>query len=153
MFGTMTPWGVRTARPFGQFDFELPAWVDRMLGPDDAWWPTKEMFVPRADMIETAGRYEVTVELPGMKAEDVDVEFQDGRLVIHGVKREEKEETDGKEKTLHRVERRYGEFRRVLPMPGPVDEGMVTARFQNGILTVAVPKAEAVLAKKIEIKT
>jgi HSP20 family protein len=149
MFRTMTPWGARAARPMGQFEFELPAWVDRMLAPDDAWWATKDGFIPRTDVIETAGRYDVTVELPGLKPEDVQVEFQEGHLVIHGTKKEEKEKQD---QTFHRVERRYGEFRRVLPMPGPVDEGMVTAQFKDGVLIVAVPKAEAAIARKIEVK-
>lgn len=148
MFTQLTPWAARTARP-GQFEFELPAWVDRMFAPEDAWWPNREAFIPRTDLIETAGRYEVTVELPGMKPEDVQVEFQEGHLVIHGTKREEKEEKD---KTFHRVERRFGEFRRVVPMPGPVNEGMVTARYENGVLRVAVPKTDAVIPKKIEVK-
>jgi HSP20 family protein len=120
-----------------------------MFGPEEAWWPVAEGFAPRTDLIETAGRYEVTVELPGMKAEDVTVEFEDGRLVIHGEKQEEQEV---KEKKYHRVERRFGEFRRVLPMPGPVNEALVTARFADGVLTVAVPKADAAVARKIEIK-
>jgi HSP20 family protein len=120
-----------------------------MFGPEEAWWPANEAFAPRTDLIETAGRYEVTVELPGMKAEDVTVEFDEGRLVIQGHKQEEK---DMKEKKFHRVERRFGEFRRVLPMPGPVNETLVTARFADGVLTVAVPKAETAMARKIEIK-
>lgn len=148
MFATLTPRTARTARP-GQFEIGLPAWVDRMFGPEEAWWPVTEAFVPRTDLIETAGRYEVTVELPGMKAEDVTVEFEEGRLVIQGHKQEEKEV---KEKKYHRIERRFGEFRRVLPMPGPVNETLVAARFADGVLTVAVPKAETAMARKIEIK-
>jgi HSP20 family protein len=148
MLRTLTPWSPRAARSLGPIEFELPAFLDRMFGADEMW-PQQDVFVPRTDVVETAGRYDVSVELPGMKPEDVQVEFQNGHLVIHGQKQEETEE---KERSFHRVERRFGAFRRVLPMPGPVNEGQVTAQFKDGVLTVAVPKAEASIAKKIEIK-
>lgn len=147
MFTTLTPWGARTARPMTTF--ELPAWVDRMMGPDDEWWPMKDAFLPKADLVETAGRYDVTVELPGLKPADVKVEIENGNLIVHGKKEEEKKEEG---KTFHRVERRFGEFRRVLPLPGPVNEEMVTAQFKDGLLQIAVPKAETVRTKRIEVK-
>jgi len=123
--------------------------MDRMFGPEEEWLPMKDAFLPTTDIVETAGRYDITVELPGMKPEDVQVEIDQGRLMIHGAKQEERKEAD---KTYHRVERRFGQFRRVLPLPGPVDEGLVTARFENGVLRIAVPKAETARAKRIEVK-
>lgn len=149
MFATLTPWGPRAVRPGNTLEFELPTIFDKMFGAEEAWWPHKDGFLPQTDIIETAGRYEVTVELPGMKTEDVHVEVQEGKLLIYGVKQDQKEE---KGKTFHRVERRYGEFRRLLPLPGPVDEGMVTAQFKDGVLTVAVPKLETARTKTIEVK-
>lgn len=148
MFTTLTPWGTRTARPTNMF--ELPAWVDRMMGPEDDWWPVKEGgFLPKADLVETAGRYDVTIELPGLQPADVKVEIENGNLIVHGTKQEEKKEEG---KTFHRTERRFGEFRRMLPLPGPVNEEMVTAQFKDGLLRIAVPKAETVRAKRIEVK-
>jgi HSP20 family protein len=147
MFGTMTPWGTRKAWPLTAF--MLPDVMDRLMKMDDQWWPTKEDFAPEADVIETAGRYDVKVELPGMKPEDVKVEIEEGHLIIQGTKQEEKKEEG---KTFHRVERRFGEFRRVLPLPGAVNDEQVTAQFKDGVLTVAIPKAEGATAKRIEVK-
>ena len=93
---------------------------------------------------------EITVELPGMKPEDVKVEVLEGRLMIHGEKKEEKEVTD---KTFHRVERRYGEFRRTLPLPTTIDAEKVVAEFKDGVLKVTVPKVPAAQPKNIEVKT
>jgi HSP20 family protein len=139
----MTPWTAR-GRPLA----DLPVWLDRMFGEDE--WFAKEAFVPVADVIETAGRFDVTLELPGLKPEDVQVEIEQGQLVIHGVKRDEKEE---KGQTFHRVERRFGEFRRRLPLPGGVDEGQVLARYQDGVLRITLPKTATAQKKAIEIKT
>jgi HSP20 family protein len=146
MFGTMTPWGTRKGWPLTAF--ALPTLMDRMMKPEEEW-PMMEAFAPEADVIETAGRYDVKIELPGMKPEDVQVEIVKDHLIVHGRKQEEKKEEG---KTFHRMERRYGEFRRVLPLPGAVNAEQVTAQFKEGVLTVAVPKAEGALAKKIEIK-
>ena len=150
MFATLTPWGPRAIRPGNTLEFELPTIFDKMFGAEEEWWPHKDGFLPRTDVIETAGRYDVTVELPGMKPEEVQVEVQEGKLLIHGVKKDQNEE---KGKTFHRVERRFGEFRRVLPLPGPVNEAQVTAQFKDGVLTVAVPKATTAATKRIEVKS
>jgi HSP20 family protein len=107
-------------------------------------------FVPRTNFAETEGEYEVTVDLPGLKPEEVTVEVKDGNLWISGKREEEKEE---KGKTYHRVERRYGEFRRVLTLPGPVDREKVVAKFENGVLRIAVPKKEEAKPKRIEVTT
>jgi HSP20 family protein len=138
----MTPWATR-----GRAFPDLPLWLDRMFGDDEGF--AKEAFVPAADVIETAGRFDVTLELPGLKPEDVDVEIEQGQLMIHGVKRDEKEE---KGQTFHRIERRTGEFRRHLPLPGGVDEANVMARFDNGVLRITLPKTETAKKKAIEIK-
>lgn len=147
MFRTLTPWTARAPR--GGIDFELPAWMDRVFRLDEDWWPDRGAFVPRTDMTETPTAIEITAELPGMKPEDVKVELQDGRLTIHGEKREEKEEKDT---TFHRVERRFGEFRRVLDLPRAVEEDKITAEFKDGLLKVVVPKTAEAQPRHIEVK-
>ena len=91
----------------------------------------------------------MTVELPGIKPEDVRVELRNGELWITGEKKEEKEE---KGKTYHRIERHYGEFRRTFAVPAVVKESQVDAQFKDGVLRITLPKAEQVLPKKIEVK-
>jgi HSP20 family protein len=100
-------------------------------------------------MTESEKAVEVTVELPGLKPEEVKVELREGMLWITGEKKEEKEE---KGKTFHRIERRAGAFRRVFELPMKVEEGKVEAKFNEGVLKITLPKVEEVAPKKIEIK-
>lgn len=148
MFRTLTPWAARSARPLGKFEMELPAWIDRMFGPEDEWWTNGENFVPRIDVMETPQAMEISVELPGMKPEDVKVEVLEGRLLISGEKKEEHEVHD---KTFHRVERRYGEFRRVVPLAASIDAEKITADYKEGVLHVNVPKIPAAQPKAITV--
>ncbi len=91
-----------------------------------------------------------TIDLPGLKPEEVKVEFKSGALWVTGERKEEKEEKDN---TYHRFERSYGEFRRVLPLPSEVKEEAIEAKFTDGVLKVSVPKAEEVKSKHIEVKS
>lgn len=144
----MTPWTTRVPRLF-DFEAEWPKWMTEVLGPEAGVFGRDGKFLPEANMMETEKAVEVTVELPGMKPEEVKVEFKDGALWVTGEKREEKEE---KGKTFHRIERRTGQFRRVFAMPTGIEEGKIGAKFDGGVLTITLPKAEQAVPKKIEIK-
>jgi HSP20 family protein len=106
--------------------------------------------MPRTDVAESDVAYEVMVELPGMKPEDFHVEVRDGSLWISGEKKEEEEE---KGKTFHRVERRCGEFQRVIPLGGHIDEKAIEATYKEGVLKITVPKTEEAKTKRIEVKS
>ena len=108
------------------------------------------VFAPSVNFAETENGYEVSVELPGMKPEDVHVEFKDGHLWITG---ERKQESEEKGKKYHRIERRYGSFRRVIAIGNEVDAEKVDATYKDGVLTVDVPKVAAAQPKRIQIKT
>jgi HSP20 family protein len=126
--------------------------MEDLFGPfaeNGEWMPRSGYFVPRADVVETENEFDVTVDLPGMKPEDVKVEVKNGDLWITGKRAEEKED---KGATYHRVERRYGEFRRVLALPATIDRDKVAAKYDNGVLNVTVPKMEKAKAKHIEVK-
>jgi HSP20 family protein len=144
----MVPWTRRLPRPLENFENEFAGMMERFFGPEEGF-NGLEKFAPRSNLAETENGFEVTVELPGMKAEEFNVEFKNGELWITGEKKEEKEE---KGKTWHRVERHYGEFRRIFALPAPVNEEKVVAEYKEGVLRVTVPKAEAVKPKKIEVK-
>jgi HSP20 family protein len=90
------------------------------------------------------------VDLPGLKPKQVTVEFKDGALWITGERKEEKEEKD---KTYHRIERSYGEFRRVLPLSSAVKDDEIEAKFTDGVLKVLVPKTEEAKTRRIEVKS
>jgi HSP20 family protein len=105
-------------------------------------------FVPEANVLETEKAVEVTLDLPGMKPEDVRLEVREGRLCVSGEKREEKEE---KGKTFHRIERRSGAFLRAIPLPAVVDDTKADAKFVEGVLKVTLPKTAEAMPKAIPI--
>lgn len=103
------------------------------------------------DVTESDKAYEITADLPGMAEKDIEVKLANGSLIIKGEKEEEKEE---KEKDYHLHERRFGSFERRFQVPEGVEADKVEASFQNGVLTVTLPKtAQAQKAKKkIDVK-
>ncbi|MCA9119117.1 MAG: Hsp20/alpha crystallin family protein [Planctomycetaceae bacterium] len=145
---SLRPTGDRFTGMFGQLEQEMRDLMENFWGDGGQLATTN--FVPSVDVVENEKEFEVTVDLPGLKPEEVKVEFQDGALWITGERKEEKEE---KEKTYHRIERSYGEFRRVLPLGSMVKEGEIEAKFTNGVLKVSVPKSEEVRTKRIEVKS
>jgi HSP20 family protein len=97
-------------------------------------------FTPRVNMTEREKEIEVTAELPGMSEEDIDIALARDVLTIKG---EKKQETEDKGDNYYRMERSYGKFSRVIPLPdGVVDNENVDATFKNGFLTITLPKLE-----------
>ena len=156
MLRSLVPWRERSLLPttdrftgvFDQMEREMRDLMEGFWG--NGGQLSTLSFVPSVDLVEKEGEFEVTVDLPGLKPEEVKVEFHNGALWITGERKEEKEEKD---RTYHRVERSYGEFRRVLPLPSSVMEDKIEAKFTDGVLKVLVPKAEDVKSKRIEVKS
>jgi HSP20 family protein len=100
-------------------------------------------WMPIVDVAEMPEELVMTAELPGLTAKDVNVRVENGVLMLYGEKKETKEEADEK-RHYHLFERFYGEFRRTFTLPRAVNPDKVTATFENGVLTVHIPKtAEA----------
>jgi HSP20 family protein len=148
MTRTLTPFATRLPRLL-DFETDFPKWMAEVFGPEAGMFGREGKFLPEANIMETDKAVEVTVELPGMKPEEVKLEIKDGTLLVTGEKKEEKEE---KGKTFHRVERRAGMFRRALALPVEVMEEKVDAKFVEGVLKITLPKAEKAAPKRIEIK-
>jgi HSP20 family protein len=116
--------------------------LDRLFeSPLRAW-------TPALDVQEDKDNYSVSVELPGLKREDIQVTLNDGALVISGERHGEKAE-EGVE--IHRQERFYGKFQRALTLPAPVAAEKVKAQYKDGILTVTLPKTEEAKPKQIDV--
>jgi len=105
---------------------------------------------PLADFAETDHAYEVSLDLPGLQPDELDVQFHDGQLSISGV-RKQAEKEDGK--TFHRMERNHRDFRRVISLDNEVDADNIKARYEHGVLTVTAPKVAAIQPKKIAVTT
>ena len=101
------------------------------------------------DMYETNDAIVVKSAIPGTKPEDLDISITSDTLTIKG---ETKFEEELKEEHFIRQERRYGSFCRSLTIPMPVVAGKAEAEFENGILTLTLPKAEEVKPKAIKVK-
>jgi len=103
-------------------------------------------WLPALDVQEDKDNYTVRIELPGMKREDIEVSLEDGALTISG---ERKTETPVEGTEVHRQERFYGKFSRVLTLPTAVAADKVKATYKDGILTVTLAKAEEAKPKQI----
>jgi HSP20 family protein len=105
-------------------------------------------FLPAADVTVSDGDLVVTMDLPGLTAEDLSIELLDGYLVVRG-ERTRPELADGT--TLAHGERPYGRFERRIKVPEGVDPDAITASMTDGVLSVVVPKPERVQPKTIAI--
>jgi len=112
---------------------DLLALHERMnrLGPDDppGW-------TPAVDLYETADRFVLSIELPGLKRDQIKIELQHEILTVRGERAVQHE--DGAQ--FHRVERGHGPFARSFSLPHPVASDLVEAEFRDGVLTVVIPK-------------
>ena len=102
-------------------------------------------FVPMIDVRETADDYVVWVDLPGVKREDVAIEFEGRVLTISGVR------TPVETGETLRSERPYGSFTRTLTLPKGVDADRIAADYHDGVLELHIPKPADLKPKKIEI--
>jgi len=113
--------------------------------------PSAGKLAPAVDISEHKDKYTVKADLPGLKQEDVKVELDDGVLKISGDRKSEREEKD-ETKKYHYYERTYGAFERRFVLPRDTDAEKIDAKYENGVLTVDIPKTEAKKPKEIKIK-
>jgi len=106
--------------------------------------------VPAVDMYQTDDEIVVKAALPGIKADEVQINVTGEVLTLKG---ETRQENETKEKSYHIREQRWGTFERSLVLPAEVVADKAKADFENGILTITLPKAEDVKPKSISIKT
>lgn len=130
--------------------------IDRVF---DRFFPSQEqdqessspqaVWRPRMDLIETEDDYRLHLDMPGMSTDDIKISYQDNELVVSG-ERTSKRADEGEE--FVRVERSFGQFRRAFTLPRTVDADSISATYENGVLTVTVPKTETVNPRQIEIQ-
>ncbi len=141
-------WNARRTLPT-IFD-EMDRLFDTMLR---SRWPlTREDFDfgPAVDVYEKDDEVIVEAELPGVKREDLEVSAADDSITIRG---ETKHEEETKEEGYYRKEIRRGSFYRTVPLPAPIDEDKVTAKLEDGVLTIRAPKAVDVRGgKKVKVE-
>jgi HSP20 family protein len=102
---------------------------------------------PALDLYQDKDQFTVVTDLPGLKKEEIEISLHDGVLTISGERKQEpKEGSKG-----YRTERFYGRFQRTVTLPASVDAEKVSAKYQDGILKVVLPKAEEAKPRQIEV--
>jgi len=138
--------------PFGmlrdEFDQMLTNWFSNSDNP--AALPS---FSPSLDLSETDMNYEVKVDLPGIKGNEVQVQVADNVLTISGERKGEKHDGHKPNGTPHFVERYHGTFSRSIVLPAAVKQDKIEAQYRDGVLTVMLPKAEETKPCNITVKT
>ena len=127
---------------------EIDRLFDRFVGDgtDDGKTST---WLPMVDVLEHEDAFEVRAELPGMKKDDVKITLRDDILTIRG---EKKQESEKKDQNYHRIERSYGSFQRSFKLPVSVKGDKIDATYNDGVLTVVLPKSEEAKPRDIEVK-
>ncbi len=110
---------------------------------------TEGFWAPLLDVEETQDEVTVRAELPGLKKEEIKLQVEGDLLVLSG---ERKQESESKGKTIHRLERVYGQFQRAVQLPSEVDGSRATAAYESGVLTIRLPKREEAKPKEISIE-
>jgi HSP20 family protein len=129
--------------PFQEID-QLYDRVNRLF--DSSSTDATDRWVPLGDVEETDDAYVVDVELPGVDRDDIDIEVNGREVTVMG-------EIKEKERTgiLRRRTRRVGEFQYAVTLPGDIDADNVSARLDNGVLTVRVPKSQRAKPRRVSI--
>ncbi len=137
--------------PFSALQHEINRTFDVFFrGQDPLGWANSAGLYPQVDVSETNEAVHLTAELPGMSESDIDVELLDDTVKIRGEKKDERTTSDH---NVHRTERMFGHFERVVPLPKPVHREGVSATFKNGVLNVVLPKAQpAPTTQKITVQ-
>ncbi len=112
--------------------------------------PFTSRVYPAVNVTEEGNALYIRAELPGVNPESLDISVVEGKLMLSG---ERKIEAEDERTSYHRREREAGFFRRTIVLPVKVDSGKVSATMKNGILTIALPKSEDAIPRKIAVKT
>lgn len=137
--------------PFREFDSlqrDMNRLFESLATRDEGTSIASTAFVPAAEMHETPDAIHLKLEVPGMEAKDLDVQVTAEAVAISG---ERKSETKTEEKGMTRSEFRYGSFKRVIPLPARIKNDQVQAEYTNGVLNLALPKAEEEKNKVVKV--
>lgn len=151
--------------PFVRMQNEMSRLVDSFFGDTD-WSFARPLsgngagvatvLQPQLDIFETADEYRLSVELPGVDRDSIDLSVDEDALVIRARKEREFRDEDEKSNQYHRIERRFGHFERMLTLPVDADSDNINAELRNGVLEVTIPRRhdiEATRGRKVEIKS
>jgi HSP20 family protein len=138
-------------QPFHEMDYlqrDMNRFLDRLTNTATNSNLGRAAFVPPAELQEEADAFHLSLEIPGMTAEDLDIQVSADTVSISG---DRKEETKTEDKGTTRTEFRYGRFQRVISLPVRVQNANVQADYKDGILKLVLPKAEDEKNKVVKV--
>ena len=115
--------------------------IGQLVGSDAPGW------TPPADLFETAGTFVLTIEVPGLAREHIDIHAEESRIVVRG----KRTGVQAPCEQYHRIERGHGRFSRAFLLPEPIDPDNVNAVLEDGLLTVTIPKAGGRGARRVDV--
>ena len=110
--------------------------------------PAARPWTPSVDIQENENELVLTADVPGVTLESIDISIEDGALTLSGERKFENQQNEG---GYHRIERSYGNFKRVFTLPDSVDAEKVTASYEAGVLKVLLPKKETAKPRTIKV--
>jgi len=128
---------------------EVDSIFDQFFDRDRDEEGTSAVWAPRTDLAETDDAYTLRVDVPGMTKEDISINLQNDTLTISGERLSER--TEESEEYV-RVERAFGNFHRTFTLPDAVDQENIEATYENGVLTINIPKTAKSTRRQIEIQ-
>lgn len=142
--------GIERWEPFGEMESlhrRMNRLFERLMPSGDRFLELD--FMPAAEMDETEDEIRLKLEVPGIEAKDLDVEVSEASIDISG---ERKSESKTEAKGMLRSEFSYGKFERVIPLPAHIQNDKVKAEYNNGILTLTLPKTEAEKHRTVKVE-
>ncbi|MCR5698536.1 MAG: Hsp20/alpha crystallin family protein [Treponemataceae bacterium] len=135
-----------------RFTSDLFDVIDRNFSDMDAC--TTRSYAPRVDVVQTKDNYELEMELPGLTEKDVTIDLKDREITISSVEnaKDEKKEAKDEAKATYLVKERVAtHFSRSFTLPDDIDSEGVNAKFQNGLLTITIPRKAETKSRRIAI--
>ncbi|MBK9294788.1 MAG: Hsp20/alpha crystallin family protein [Oligoflexia bacterium] len=129
----------------------IPFSRDFMRRMERAWEDSIEDFELETDFEETPTHYNLKIDMPGLRKDDIGIELYGNKLIVSGERKSQRKEEDKDTKT-HFCEVSYGSYYRSFELPTPVNVEKVDAKYENGVLSLAVPKAAKSGAKLIAVR-
>jgi len=104
---------------------------------------------PLLDIKEDTEKYTIDIEIPGIEKKDLKISVKKDNLIIQGEKKEEKKK---EEESYLRVERSYGNFMRSVKLPTEINQSQITAKYNDGVVKITLPKTKIDKAKEVQVK-
>lgn len=128
---------------------EVDSLFDRFFNRSDEAQGADAVWAPQTDLVEKDDAFHLRLDVPGMSKEDISINLQNGALTVSGERTSEQTE---EEEDYVRVERAFGTFHRTFRLPDAVDAEHIEAAYEDGVLTINVPKTEESTRRQIEIQ-